>query len=74
MEQLLSVLGGLFPDIDFAGERALIDEHVLDSMDILMLVGELNETYGVKITAKHLRSENFNSAEGILALLQALGA
>ena len=57
MEQLLSVLTECCPDIDFEHETAL---------------GELNEAYGISITVDDLVPENFNSAQGIYALVQRL--
>ncbi|MEY8318989.1 acyl carrier protein [Oscillospiraceae bacterium 50-58] len=72
MEQLLSILTECCPDIDFEHETALVDDELLASLDIVMLVGELNETYGISITVDDLVPENFNSAQGIYALVQRL--
>lgn len=72
MEQLLSILTECCPDIDFERETALVDDELLASLDIVMLVGELNETYGISITVDDLVPENFNSAQGIYALVQRL--
>ncbi len=72
MEQLLSILTECCPDIDFEHETALVDDELLASLDIVMLVGELNEAYGISITVDDLVPENFNSAQGIYALVQRL--
>ena len=72
MEQLLSILTACCPDIDFEHETALVDDELLASLDIVMLVGELNEAYGISITVDDLVPENFNSAQGIYALVQRL--
>ena len=72
MEQLLSILTECCPDIDFEHETALVDDELLASLDMVMLVGELNETYGISITVDDLVPENFNSAQGIYALVQRL--
>ena len=68
-EQLMSILEELRPDIDFTKETALIDDGVLDSFDIVSLVGELNDNFGVEINVDDLLPENFNSADAMLELI-----
>lgn len=72
MDKLMKLLEENCPSIDFAGEKALIDDGILDSLDIVMLVGELNDAFSITITAEDLVPENFNSAETIWALVQRL--
>lgn len=74
MDKLMQLLAESCPTIDFAGETALIDNGILDSLDIVMLVGELNDAFSITITAEDLVPENFNSAEAIWALVQRLQA
>ena len=74
MDKLMKLLEENCPSIDFAGEKALIDDGILDSLDIVMLVGELNDAFAITITAEDLVPENFNSAEAIWALVQRLQA
>jgi len=72
MDELMQVLKENCPDIDFAGEARLIDDGVLDSLEIVMLVGAINDAFDVTITAEELTPENFNSAQAIYALIQRL--
>ncbi len=72
MDELNALLHELFPDIDFNVEKALIDDRILDSLDIVALVEELNDAFDVRITAKYLKPENFNSSLAIYALIQRL--
>ncbi len=72
MEQLMEILKELRPDVDFETEKSLIDDGILDSFDIVTLVGDLNESFDVDISAEDLEPENFNSAEAMLALIQRL--
>ena len=69
---VLSFLTVWFPYIYFFDLYSLVDDELLASLDIVMLVGELNETYGISITVDDLVPENFNSAQGIYALVQRL--
>ena len=45
MDELLSILKDIRPDVDFEHETKLIDEEILDSFDIISIVGELNDHY-----------------------------
>ena len=71
-EKLVQILTELRPDIDFEKEDQLIDDGTLDSFDIISLVGELNENFGVEIGVEDLQPENFNSADAMLALITRL--
>lgn len=72
MENVMQILTENFPDIDFAAENALIDDGILTSLDIVMLVGELSNTFDIEITVDDLLPENFNSASAIAALVERL--
>ena len=72
MDKLMEILSELAPDIDLETEDALIDGGMLDSFDIVTLVAQIDDTYGVEIPAEALAPENFNSAKAIFALIQRL--
>ena len=72
MEKLLAILSDLNPDVNFETEAALIDGGILDSFDIVSLVAEVDDAYGVQIPAEALIPENFNSAKAIFALIRRL--
>ena len=74
MQELLKVLQGLNPEVDWENEDKLIDDGLIDSFDIISLVGDLNDAFGVKIELEHLTPENFNSMGTIMSLLESLGA
>lgn len=72
MDELMEILEDLRPDVDFENETALIDDGVLDSFDIVALVGELNDAFDIEIKPNNLVPENFNSAKAIMALIEQL--
>lgn len=72
MEKLLEILTSVRSDVDFENETRLIDDNILDSFDIVSIVGELCDEYDITITAEDLEPENFNSAAAILALVEKL--
>ena len=72
MDELMEILEELRPDVDFENETALIDDGVLDSFDIVAIVGELNEAFDIEIKPNNLVPENFNSAKAMMALIEQL--
>jgi acyl carrier protein len=72
MEELMAILEEIRPDVDFETEKFLVKDGILDSFDIISLVGALNEEYDIEIQPVDLVPENFNSAEAILALVTRL--
>lgn len=74
MDKLMRILSELSSDIDFETEDALIDGGMLDSFDIVTLVAEIDDAFGIEIPAEALTPENFNSAKAIFTLIQQLQA
>ena len=72
MDQLISILSEIKPDVDFATETRLIDNALLDSFDIVQIVGRLNEEFDIEITPKDIVPENFNSAEALWNMVENL--
>ena len=68
MEKLEEILRELRPDIDLE-EKAFVDDGVLDSFDIVTLVGEIVDAFGVEITVEDIIPENFNSVDAIMELI-----
>lgn len=72
MEQLLELLKGVRPDVDFENETLLIDDGILDSFDVVAIISEIDDQYDVQIRINELDPENFNSAENIWNLIQKM--
>lgn len=72
MEQLMEILKELRPDVDFENENALIDDAVLDSFDLVSLIGEINDAFEVEVSFDEMEPENFNSAKAMYAMIERL--
>lgn len=72
MDELMEILEELRPDVQFEKEKALIDGHVLESFDIVSLVGELCDAFDIEISPAELVPENFNSAEAMWKMIERL--
>ncbi|MBQ2627945.1 MAG: acyl carrier protein [Eubacterium sp.] len=72
MDEVMEILEEARPDVDFTKETRLIDDEILDSFDIISIVGELNDAFDIEINVNDLLPENFNSAEAIFELVEKL--
>ena len=64
-KQIMEILTEICPGIDFENEKALIDDGLIDSLDIVAVVTELMEAFDVELGVDDLTPENFNSVEAI---------
>ena len=72
MEKLLQILKTIRPDVDFVNEKALIDDGILDSFDVVSIISEIDDEFEVQIKINELDPDNFNSIESIWNLVQKL--
>ena len=69
-DELIEILEEIRPDVDFENEENLITDGILDSIDVVSLVGEIDEAFDVQIHVEDLIPDNFNSVDAIIALQQ----
>ena len=72
MDKIMEILKGIRPDVDFANEKKLIDDGVLDSFDIISIVSEFCDAFDVEINVEDLEPENFNTVEAMKELIDRL--
>ena len=72
MDTILEILETIKPGANFAASTDFIEEHLLESMEILQLVSELNDEFDIEITPIDIVPENFKSAEAIYAMVKRL--
>jgi acyl carrier protein len=71
-EQLMKILNELRPDVDFENETALVTDGILDSFDIVSLVGEINAEFDITVGVDELEPENFDTVAAMLELIEEL--
>ena len=72
---IIKILTELRPEFDFTQEGVdFIEEGMLDSFDLITLVSQLDNTFGISIDGVDILPENFSSVDAIAALLVKNGA
>lgn len=71
-EKIVEIIKDVRSDIDPMAENAMIDNEILDSFDIVSIVGMLNDEFDIMINVNDLVPENFNSVAGMVQLVERL--
>lgn len=71
-EKLMTILEELRPDVDFEHEKKLITDGILESFDIVALVGEISDEFDVELHVEDLVPDNFNSVDNMIELIKEL--
>ena len=72
MEKLINILNEIKAGVDWENEADLIDNHILDSLKIVQLVGTLNDEFDIEITPIDIVPENFKTVKAIYAMVKRL--
>ena len=71
-EKVLKILVEMNEGIASYDGDNLFDAGLLDSLQVVDLVGELEDAFGIEVDAKYVTEENFRSKEAIVALVVKL--
>ncbi|MDE7382171.1 MAG: acyl carrier protein [Muribaculaceae bacterium] len=69
-EKILEILVGLRPEFDFTQSVNFIEEGMLDSFDVVSLVSELEDKFGILIDGEDIIPENFSSIDAIIRIVE----
>ena len=61
----------LQPYVDFDEETKLLQEDVLDSVSVLVLVQDLEEEYNITIEAEEITGSNFETVSSIVEFISS---
>ena len=73
MTELLEILARVKPHVQFTeNTENIITDELLDSIDIVELVGELNDEFDIEIKVTDMVPENFESTVAIMNMIKRL--
>ena len=67
-DKLFKILTELHPEIDYTSSSNLIEDGLLDSFDMVLLITELEKSFGVIIPGDEIRAENFKDIDTITSI------
>ena len=70
MEELIGILMDMDPDVDYETCDTLVEDGILTSFELVMLVTEINQRMGVSIPPEDIIPANFASAQKIYELIE----
>ncbi len=73
-QEVVKILNEIRPEFDFREHVNFIEEGMLDSFDIIRLVVELDNKFGISIDGVDILPDNFSSVDKIVKLLTKNGA
>jgi acyl carrier protein len=69
VKSVREILNEIRPEFDFAGSQDFIEDGMLDSFDMMMLVSELDKNFAISIEGTDITPENFKNVQTIEGLL-----
>ena len=68
-EKILNILNEIKDDVDFSASESFFQDGLLTSIDIIMLISELNDAFEITIPAVEITPNNFCNITAISALV-----
>ncbi|MGN0990360.1 MAG: acyl carrier protein [Candidatus Ventricola sp.] len=71
-DTILDILSEIIDEDDLDTCTTLIDDGILSSLDIIQLIGALNDEFDLSIPATEIIPQNFNSVDAMVAMVARL--
>lgn len=72
MEELKKMLEEKFPNVDFDAEKALVSGGVLDSLQVVEIIGEIEDMFDISVTMEYIQPDYFESVETMWDMIEEL--
>jgi acyl carrier protein len=70
---IVEILKEIRPEFDFTASQDFVADGMLDSFDIVTLVSDMDNVYGISISGLDIVPENFQNIASIQKLLKKYG-
>lgn len=74
MEQLIEILTNLKDTVDYTKEKHLISDGIIESIDIVMIISDIEEKFGIEVGFEYIEKANFESVDTMMAMIEAIKA
>jgi acyl carrier protein len=72
MEELLEILNGVKPGVDYEHETDLVGHGIIDSVTMVTMVLEISDAFDIDISPVDIVPENFKTVDTIYQLITRL--
>lgn len=72
MQQLLEILKGVNPSIDYENTTNLMSGKIIDSIDLTTILAELEDAFEIEIDMEYITPQYFDSVEAMWEMIQEL--
>ena len=72
MDNLIEILQSFYPSITAGMEKKIVTDGVTDSVDIVSLISELEDAFGIEIPMEDIVEDNFDTVDAMWAMIQRL--
>lgn len=69
--KIIEILKDINPYVEINEKSKLIEDEILDSLGLMVLIEELESTFGVKIEMENLQMEWFEDISSIIKMVMA---
>lgn len=67
---IMDIVKGIHPELDVVPREGLIDNGVIDSFDMVLLLSALEVEFCIAVPGEDLVQENFNSIDSLVNLVK----
>ena len=72
MDKLIEILQSFNPSITDGMEKKIVTDGVIDSVDIVSLISELEDAFGIEIPMEDIVEDNFDTVDAMWVMIQRL--
>lgn len=72
MNELINALKEAYPDIDFANEKNLIDDGIIDSVAMVTIISVIEDTFDISVTMEYIQPSYFQSVDTMWEMIEEL--
>ena len=71
-EKIKKILGNVKPDVEITSDCKLITDKIIDSIDMMELITELEDAFGIEISMEYMDSKHFDTFDAIVKMVEEL--
>ena len=70
--RIIEILGKTSEELLSYTGTNMVDDDIIDSFELIALIGELEDAFGIEIDAEEVTEENFGNKDCIIALIKRI--